>query len=67
MESKTCRDCRYFHQHYVWLQDGWYMAAACGHCSQNRLKHRRPYKPACEAFEENIPREKPPKRCVDAK
>ena len=49
METKICRNCNYFHQHYV-IDDQRYMAVPCGHCSKPRLKPRKPSAKVCAHF-----------------
>ncbi len=49
METQICKNCNYFHQHYV-IDDQRYMAVPCGHCSRPRLKTRKPGTVACSYF-----------------
>ena len=46
MENAKCGSCAHFRQHYI-LDKQSCRAINCGHCSQPRLKHRRPEQAAC--------------------
>lgn len=46
---QTCKDCTHFRQHYI-LDEQSCTAVPCGHCTQPRLKHRRPDAKACTQF-----------------
>lgn len=50
MEQTTCKECRYFTQHYsideekcIWVN--------CGHCSRRRLKTKASLSRSCADFE----------------
>ena len=59
MENQTCKQCRYFRQHYV-LNSQMCVAVDCGHCVYPRIKHRRAEKQACDHFaEREMPEEYP--------
>lgn len=45
----ACKFCKFYHQHYGKI-DGEYYALYCGHCSQLRIKPRKP-EDKCEHFE----------------
>lgn len=45
----ACKFCKFYHQHYGKIQ-GEYHALNCGHCSQLRIKPRKP-EDKCEHFE----------------
>ena len=49
METKQCKMCGHFIQHYGLNNDSLYRLY-CGHCKQGRLKRKRPDAPACEYF-----------------
>ena len=50
MSEPTCRSCKYFYQHYG-LSQGRLHWLYCGHCTHNdRSKHKRPDKKACEHY-----------------
>jgi len=48
-EEKMCKGCRYFNQHYVKARSG-YMPTDYGHCTNPRLREKRPGTPACTRF-----------------
>jgi len=49
-EEKVCKGCRYFKQHYVRAPRSGYMSTDCGHCSNPRLREKKPDTPACTRF-----------------
>ena len=49
MENTKCGSCTHFRQHYI-LDRQSCRAISCGHCSQPRLKHRRPEQSACPHY-----------------
>lgn len=49
MEKRTCKNCTYFHQHYV-IDEQSCTSVNCGHCTHPRLKTRTPLTPACAYF-----------------
>ena len=59
MEDKTCKDCEYFRQHYIYTAKK-FLTANCGHCVNPALKNRRPQTKACPNFEPASTREVPP-------
>ncbi len=48
MEEKTCKDCKYFRQHYG-LDSRGFFRVFCGHCVYERPKRKRPDN-TCERF-----------------
>lgn len=55
MESKFCRECEFFIQHYVKLRNK-YVEAGCGHCINGRFKTCAPQRKSCEHFLEIKPK-----------
>lgn len=53
-ESKTCKDCAFFIQHYLQYH-GKFTWVNCGHCKEPRLKSREPTTKACPRFQEKTP------------
>ncbi len=49
MNEKFCKDCAYYHQHYVFDQKKIFRVY-CGHCTFSRVKRKLPDAPACERF-----------------
>lgn len=49
MSDKTCKSCKYFHQHYI-LTEGRIVRVFCGHCIFPKVKSKRPYSKACENY-----------------
>lgn len=47
--TEICRKCTYYIQHYAFF-DGVYRWVYLGHCTQGRLKPRRPDAKACEQY-----------------
>ena len=54
--NKHCKDCQYFHQHYI-REDGFekitFKQTEAGHCGFPRLKLKRPQAAACEHYQEH--------------
>lgn len=49
MDSKKCKDCAHFYQHYGIDHQKIYRVF-CGHCAQGRVRKRNPDAAACEMF-----------------
>lgn len=49
MGNNTCQSCEHFRQHYIKLEDGYYLSAF-GHCVYPLIKVRKQNHPACEKF-----------------
>ena len=58
-----CKSCRHFRQHYI-LDEQSCRSVNCGHCTQPRLKHRRPRQPACAFYAPCDPQALPDRREV---
>jgi len=50
MNAPTCHTCGYYHRHYV-LSEGTAVTCECGHCTCQRLKHKRPDSKACPSYQ----------------
>lgn len=57
IDSKRCKNCKFFRQHYAkatletpWAKDDFFKVND-GHCTAARLKNRKPDTPACALFE----------------
>ena len=50
--ERVCANCRYYYQHYIYDKEMYngFSSCNCGHCSQKRLKRRKP-SDTCENFE----------------
>ena len=57
---KTCSDCLYYRQHYVY-SCGDYHKIPYGHCTKPRLHKRMSDAPACQHFDPTSPREELPR------
>ena len=53
MNETYCHSCRHFIQHYA-LRNGRLIQMFCGHCTFKSPKAKRPYKKACEHFEQGV-------------
>lgn len=53
-ENKTCKDCKFFIQHYR-KSGKRYTWVNCGHCTEPMLKSRGPATKACPRFQEKPP------------
>lgn len=51
LQKNICRKCVHYLQHYVFVNGG-YRWAYLGHCTQGRLRPRRPDDKACERYRE---------------
>ena len=60
MENQTCKNCKYFRQHYG-LGDKGFFRLHCGHCAHPHLRNRKPEQKACAEF---IPGESKEKKFV---
>lgn len=49
METKQCKMCAHFFQHYG-MGEKRLFRLYCGHCKQGRIKHKKPDAPACTFF-----------------
>lgn len=49
MDKKTCHNCDHYFQHYT-ISNGRFCRVYCGHCTNGRLKAKRPDTPACQHF-----------------
>ena len=49
MSDQCCSDCRYFLQHYTFDRSKIFRVY-CGHCTLDRVKHKRPNAKACKSF-----------------
>ncbi len=49
-EEKACINCKYYHQHYIKVDTQSYIKCYDGHCTNPRLKSRKPSQ-SCEHFE----------------
>lgn len=56
MENKTCKECVHYLQHYA-LHGKKIFRVFCGHCTVPPVKTKKPFKPACERFEQGVPDE----------
>ena len=56
MSDLTCKDCKYFRQHYG-LDDHQPFRLNCGHCIHPRLQTKKPYARVCSHFEPASPSE----------
>ena len=56
MSDLTCKDCKYFRQHYG-LDDHQLFRFNCGHCIHPRLQTKKPYARVCSHFEPASPSE----------
>ena len=63
MDTKICKDCTHFRQHYVKFGERygpiWY-----GHCVYPRLKRRESASPACEHFQAKPNKKQKKLHCV---
>ncbi len=57
IDSKRCKNCKFFCQHYAkatletpWAKDDFFKVGG-GHCTAVRIKNRKPDTPACALFE----------------
>ena len=50
MNERTCRACKYFHQHYI-IDNKRIFSVFCGHCIHGRIKKKNPDSKACEYFD----------------
>lgn len=57
IDSKRCKNCKFFRQHYAkatletpWAKDDFFKVDG-GHCTAVRIKNRKPDTPACALFE----------------
>ena len=53
MQEKTCKDCKYFVQHYALGEDRFFRVFA-GHCMFARPKNKQSYTKSCENFEPGV-------------
>lgn len=51
MEEEQCKNCVHYRQHYT-LSNQRATAVNCGHCTQSRMKTRKPDSKACIHFTE---------------
>lgn len=49
MDDRQCKDCLYFRQHDT-VDDKRIFRVYCGHCTQGRIKKKKPDTKACEYF-----------------
>ena len=49
MDKNRCKHCKYYLQHYTFV-DGRIVRVYCGHCTYCAARHRRPDAAACDAF-----------------
>ena len=49
MDERTCRACKYFHQHYT-IDNKRIFSVFCGHCTYGRIRKKDPDSKACEHF-----------------
>lgn len=50
-KEATCEDCKNFIQHYRRTEHGEYVEVYCGHCTNIRIKNKKPGDKACDNFE----------------
>lgn len=55
MQQNTCDSCAHYRRHYV-LVERKIIQIHCGHCTNGKMKSKRPTAKACEAY---IPAEPP--------
>jgi len=48
---RSCANCAHYHQHYVMRENGTYFECWDGHCTEPRIKNRKPNTLACERWE----------------
>ena len=56
METKYCKDCAHFHQHYA-LNKRKLFRVCCGHCTSRNIKKRQPDTIACDDYVFALPDE----------
>ena len=56
MSETTCSSCMYFKQHYA-LDERTIFRVYCGHCTCQRVKHKRPDTKICKNYIQKKPDE----------
>ena len=54
MQTRQCKDCQYYIQHYGLGKDRLYQLH-CGHCTWDRVKRKQPDAQGCENFAPGTP------------
>ena len=49
MRNEVCKNCIHYRQHYI-LDIECCIPVNCGHCTNIRIKHRKPDSSACDCF-----------------
>ena len=58
MDTQYCKDCAHFRQHYT-FNNKTIFRVYCGHCTEQRVKRKRPDDHICEQFTPELPTENP--------
>lgn len=50
VNQSVCASCRYFTQHYIKGEAGWFDPVNCGHCTKSSTRRRKPSRAACNGW-----------------